>query len=110
MKKTIIVLSLVTAAGFLVAQTNFPSQPEQQTPVYEYATARFMAGNKTCIVWPDRSVELLAKKGERRPDETDERMFWMSVVLNTLAKKGYEPIPSPMQSTVDDIVARRIKR
>lgn len=67
-------------------------------PTFEYASARFMA-EKTSIVWPDGSVEnVLALSGktkfdngsEKYPKGTDYRMYWLTMAMNIMGKRGFE--------------------
>lgn len=45
-------------------------------------------------------------KNVKRPDRVDDRSFYINVVMNGLARKGWEPAAM----TSDDIVMRRAKR
>ena len=57
---------------------------------YEYASVRFMEEN-TGIVWADGSVmKVVPESGLKRPKDADYRMFWLTVSMNIMAKRGFE--------------------
>lgn len=66
--------------------------------MFEYASVRFME-EKTSIIWPDGVVEnvmtLTGKKtfqngSEKYPKGSDYRMYWLTVSLNIMGKRGFE--------------------
>jgi len=57
---------------------------------YEYASVRFMEEN-TGIVWPDGSVmKVVPESGLKRPKDADYRIFWLTVSMNMMSKRGFE--------------------
>lgn len=91
--------ALLIGTLFTAVSQETTRQPKDlaASPVFEYACVRFME-EKTCIVWPDGSVEnvleLVGKKkfpnGEYYPKGADYRMYWLTAAMNLMAKKGYE--------------------
>jgi len=68
----------------------------REAPPVKEIVARFME-ERTSIVWADGTVEkgvpANAKKfanGEIYPEGTDYRMYWLTIAMNMMAKKGYE--------------------
>jgi hypothetical protein len=59
---------------------------------FEYATIRWGGRENTHVIRPSGRVEFPASQLEtiKRPDRTDERSFYMNLVMNALAKEGYE--------------------
>lgn len=53
---------------------------------------------RTCIIWPDGTVEavmeIVPKKkfegGEKYPKNSDYRMYWLTMGMNVLSKQGFE--------------------
>jgi hypothetical protein len=101
--RTIIALSV---CGGIVAATLFTSLSQESAqqrresvakPILEYATVRFME-DRTSITWPDGTVENVIElsgkpkfpSGDRYPKGADYRMYWLTVAMNIMAKKGYE--------------------
>ncbi len=87
MKKTILFAAL---AVFLVAA--LPSGVCEDTgnhPVYEYATVRFM-GADTSIIWPDGNTDkVTGLSSKARPETADTRMFYLTLAMNIMGKKGF---------------------
>jgi hypothetical protein len=78
-------LCLCLALGGKAAETVHPQTSE-------YATIRWSGRDNTHVIRPSGQVEFvgaqLAKM--KKPDRVDERAFYMNVVMNALAKEGYE--------------------
>jgi hypothetical protein len=98
----IVACGLVLAAGVIFNATSQGTQGTSKEalshPVIEYATVRFMT-EKTSIVWPDGSVEnVMATSGktkfddwgEKYPKGSDYRMYWLTVAMNIMGKRGFE--------------------
>src|SRR5258708_32318709 len=87
MKRTILFAAL---AVFLVAA--IPSgvcEDAGNHPVYEYATARFM-GADTSIIWPDGNTDkVIGLSSKARPETADTRMFYLTLAMNLMGKKGF---------------------
>lgn len=82
------------------------SPPEEawSGPVYEYASVRWM-GDKTSIIWPDGRVQkVIPFGGRKRPDATDERMWYLAGAMNIMGKKGFELA----HMSNDDLVMKRL--
>jgi hypothetical protein len=80
--------------------------PSQGT--YEYTTIRWGGRENTHVIRPSGEVEFVGNqlKNLKRPDRADDRSFYMNVVMNGLAREGWELAGM----TSDDIVMRRAKR
>ena len=110
MKKLLLIPILLAAAVVMFLQSKGHSAETPSAPSYEYATVRFMGGGKTSFVWPDGKVEKLSDLSQlKRPDTADERMFYLTVAINILAKRGFEPVAIPsLETHSDDIWTRRL--
>jgi hypothetical protein len=62
----------------------------QQTA--EYATIRWAGRDNTHVIRPSGHVEFVGPQLRKvnKPDRVDDRAFYMNVVMNALAKEGYE--------------------
>jgi len=78
---------------------------------YEYASVRFTE-DKTCIVWPggktENVFELSGKAkfdgwNEHYPKGADFRMYWLTVAMNIMGKRGFELV----HMEGPDVVMRR---
>jgi len=81
------VVALVTGFAFwLVAAETAP------TVHYEYATIRWDGRDNTHIVRPGGQIENTSGelRKAKKPDRADDRAFYMNLVVNGLAKEGYE--------------------
>ncbi len=102
--KTYILMACVTivVAGMLVKviaqDTKEPLKQADRAPVIEYASVRFME-EKTSIVWPDGTAEnvmaassklKLDNGNEKYPKGSDYRMYWLTVAMNMMGKRGFE--------------------
>lgn len=78
---------------------------EQPAPRTEYLTIRWSGRENTHIIRPSGQVEFVGTELRKlvRPDRTDERAFYMNVVMNGLTKDGYEFVGM----TADEIVMKR---
>jgi len=72
---------------------------------FEYATIRWGGRDNTHVVRPSGEVEFVASQLGKlnKPSRTDDRSFYMNVVMNALAREGYEF--AGMSN--DDIVMKR---
>jgi hypothetical protein len=106
--KSFLKLSFIVLAVFVV--TAAAHAVERIT--YEYASFSSM-GTKSSIIWPDGSVLRLEDKF-KRPGEANEKMFYVTMALNVLAQRGYEPYvgsTTPMAFNAgheDDLIFRRV--
>ncbi len=112
MKKLTLIPSLLILLllATIAAQHAVHSSETYSAPVYEYASVRFMGGEKTSIVWPDGEAQPLSQfNPARRPDGADDRMFHLTLAMNILAQRGFEPVAIPsIEPHSDDIWARRL--
>jgi len=62
------------------------------SPRYEYVTIRWAGKDNTHIVRPGGTVEFAGPelRKAQKPDRADDRAFYMNLVMNGLAKEGYE--------------------
>ena len=86
--------------------THAASEPTM-TP-YEYATIRWGGPKNMHVVRPDGKVQFFGSQFDRiRPPEgCNENSYYMNLVLNILAKEGYETAAM----TDEQIVVRRPAR
>ncbi len=72
---------------------------------FEYATIRWAGRDDTHIIRPGGQVEFTGPelRKVRKPDRTDDRAFYMNLVMNGLAKEDYEFAGM----SVDEIVMKR---
>ncbi len=90
-KQTLIVagmLGVALAAPWMAGRAADNARPQ----VYEYATIRWDGAENTHVVRPDGTVQSAGPqlRDLRAPSRTDQRAFYMNVVLNALAREGYE--------------------
>jgi|SRR5690242_20376283 len=73
---------------------------------YEYATIHWDGRDNTHIIRPSGQVEFVRAELEKvkKPNHTDDRAFYMNIVMNGLAKEGYEFAGI----SNDDIVMKRV--
>jgi hypothetical protein len=94
MKRTLfamaIAASLLVGAGVGIQRLSASEPSVAQR--YEYATVRWGGRDNTQIIRPGAKVEMVASQLAivKKPDRADERTFYMNVVVNALAKEGYE--------------------
>jgi hypothetical protein len=105
--KTALVILLIAFSSGYQTRCQEPVKPL----VYEYASIRFMGGQRTCITWPDGTVEKLSSLStQKRPETADERMFYLTIAVNILAKRGFEFTNVPMLGNPDDIFGRKLAK
>jgi len=109
MKKIILIPAFLIVIIIFGFEERARTAEQHPTQVYEYATVRFMGGGRTSFVWPDGKVEkLIDLNPAKRPDTADERMFYLTIAMNVLAQKGFEPATIPsLETHTDDIWVRR---
>lgn len=80
---SILALLWLLGVGLVAAET-----PPSAT-TNEFASVRFDNDN-TCIVWPDGSVEKVTElAGKKEPGSADIRIWYLTVAMNLMAKKGF---------------------
>jgi prepilin-type processing-associated H-X9-DG protein len=75
----------------------------------EYAMIQWWGNNnKTQIVWSDGHVEYLDQllPGLAMPDRANDRAYIMTLLINKLAKEGYEYVG---MASGEEILMRRVK-
>jgi hypothetical protein len=90
--KTKIYSSLIASLVLMVIVTKLFAAEPNEPRRYEYATIRWSGKENIQIIRPDGEVEFVSYeiRKARKPEKSDERTFYMNVVLNTVAKEGYE--------------------
>lgn len=93
-------------ALILLLTSHAADTPNQGT--FEYTTIRWGGRENTHVIRPNGEVEFVGNqlKNVKRPDRADDRSFYMNVVMNGLARAGWEFAGM----TSDDIVMRRARR
>lgn len=92
MKKLVPVLlaTVLSLATSFLAQSR--ATEEQSIQTVEFATIRWDGRENSFVVRPNAKVEKLRPLFERfpRPDGIDERIYYMTVAINAVAKEGFE--------------------
>ena len=101
-------LLVITAAALLggvLLVSRLLAADAPAAPRREYVTIRWAGRDNTHIIRPSGQVEFVGQELRKvgRPDRTDERAFYMNVVMNGLAKDGFEFVGM----THDEIVMTR---
>src|SRR5580658_6212463 len=60
--------------------------------ISEYATIRWSGRDNTHVIRPSGQVEFVGAQlaKVKKPERVDDRAFYMNIVMNALAKEGYE--------------------
>jgi hypothetical protein len=89
----------------LSLQTIAADSPAPPSVTYEYITIRWAGRDNTHVIRPNGEVEFMGVqlKNFKKPDRADDRSFYMNIVMNGLARQGWEL--SAM--TPDDYVMKR---
>ena len=105
MKQSKLVLLVATVAVLVFCLLRLPAADASTPARHEYATIRWDGRDNTHIIRPGGQVENLRAelRKAKKPDGTDERAFYMNLVMNGLAKEGYEFAGM----TNDEIVMKR---
>ena len=84
------VILLVAAIEFQRLSASEPVSVSAQR--FEYATVRWAGRDNTHVIRPGGKVEIVGAQlaTVKKPDRADDRSFYMNVVVNALAKEGYE--------------------
>jgi hypothetical protein len=80
----------VTLCLFLAPVGKASDTVHHQT--FEYATIRWSGRDNTHVIRPNGQVEFAAPQLAKlkKPERVDDRAFYMNVLMNALAKEGYE--------------------
>ncbi len=92
----------------LLQQTSAADSPAPNSITYEYVTIRWGGRDNTHVIRPNGEVEFVGAqlKNFKKPDRADDRSFYMNIVMNGLAREGWELAAM----TPDDYVMKRTKR
>jgi hypothetical protein len=109
MKKSLLcfVVALTVSLLFL-QQACAVDSPAPAPAAYEYVTIRWGGRDNTHVIRPNGEVEFVGAqlKNFKKPDRADERSFFMNIVMNGLAREGWELAAM----TPDDYVMKRAKK
>jgi hypothetical protein len=108
MKKIIIPAVAIMLVVFAFQDKAGPAE-QRVKQAYEYASIRFVPGGRTIIMWPDGTTDKLSDLNTTKdPDNLDERLYYLTLAVNLLAQKGFEPalIPS-LPPDANDVWVRR---
>jgi hypothetical protein len=96
------------ALTLLLEQTRAVDSPTSASITYEYVTIRWAGRDNTHVIRPNGEVEFVGSqlKNFKKPDRADDRSFCMNIVMNGLAREGWELTAM----TPDDYVMKRAKR
>jgi hypothetical protein len=86
-----------------------PAEAANYATTTEYAMIRFDGLRFSQIVWPDGRVEFmdtLAPEATARPDNLDERIYVLTILMNKLSKQGYEFVELFSQ---DQVLMKRVR-
>ena len=85
-------LAIGFLAAVLLGRFGLPAAEQKSGATYEYATIRWDGRDNTHIVRPGGRVEFVTAELRKanRPDRTDERTFYLNLVMNGLAQEGFE--------------------
>jgi len=94
--KVILLAAALSLAGLclltsLAAERNTTAEPTS-FQVAEFITIRWDGPDNTCVIRPSGKIDKLKQLFGRypRPDGVDERVYYMTVAMNAVAKEGYE--------------------
>jgi hypothetical protein len=94
------------AALLLILFPVFGADSTAPTPGnFEYVTIRWGGRDNTHVIRPNGEVEFVGGqlKNFKKPDRADDRSFYMNIVMNGLAREGWELAAM----TPDDYVMKR---
>lgn len=106
MKLKLVPFILGLATLLVILQQSFAADPSTVTSgTYEYVTIRWAGRDNTHVIRPNGEVEFVGAqlKNFKKPDRADDRSFYMNVVMNGLAREGWELAAM----TPDDYVMKR---
>src|SRR5882724_8554651 len=102
-------ISIVTFLMIISALTlTAADSPIPTSATYEYITIRWAGRDNTHVIRPNGEVEFVGNqlKNFKKPDRADERSFCMNIVMNGLAREGWELAAM----TPDDYVMKRLAK
>jgi len=104
-------IRLLLSIGLLVVGSSLiqPRTAAAAEGTAEYAMIQWWGNSsKTQIVWPDGHVEYLDQllPGVAVPDRASDRAYIMTLLINKLAKEGYEYVG---MASGEEILMRRVK-
>jgi hypothetical protein len=105
MKTLTLSIALVLGLSIVLLLPIYAQTPVAEVKPPQYLTIRWGGRDNTHIIRPGGKVEFVGVELRKavRPDRTDERSFYMNIVMNGLTKEGWEF----SGITTDEIVMRR---
>ena len=63
-----------------------------EAEMFEYAVIHWDGAENTHVIFPDGTVAFVGSmlNGAKKPDRVDDRAFYMTIMVNALARQGYE--------------------
>ena len=104
---TLLILGLVAALVLSLAGLRAAGTPGVAAGRFEYATIRWAGRDNTHVIRPSGDVEFVGPRlrSVRKPDRVDDRAFYLTLVMNALAKEGFEF--AGLRD--DDVIVRRAR-
>ena len=106
MKQSKVVIALLVLSALVLCVFQMIAADSAPPTRYEYVTIRWDGKENTHIIRPGGQVEFTGAELRKahKPDRTDDRSFYMNLVMNGLTKEGYEFAGM----TNDEIVMKRL--
>lgn len=103
--KTLFLLAVAILISSALLVPSILAEDVRKIQSHEYATIRWGGLDNTHIIRPGGRVEFVGAELRKvvRPNRTDDRSFYMNLVMNGLAKEGYRFVGM----TPDEIVMER---
>jgi hypothetical protein len=109
-RNSLFTLICFTALWLAVSSLPLQATDSSGAPVttYEYVTIRWAGRENTHVIRPNGEVEFVGAqlRNFKKPDRADERSFCMNIVINGLAREGWELTAM----TPDDYVMKRPRK
>jgi gamma-glutamylcysteine synthetase len=88
----LVIIAVITTVSAGVEFQRLSASEANTTQRFEYATVRWAGRDNTHVIRPGGKVEMAGPQlaAVKKPDKADERSFYQNVVMNALAKEGYE--------------------
>ena len=82
----------IAIVAFAVIQLRAADRPAEALHKFEYATIRWSGLENMHVIRPSGEVEFVGPQLAKvnRPNRVDSRSFYMNMIMNALAKEGYE--------------------
>ena len=91
MNKHLVKISALGAIA-LAGAWQVPATAQEPAAKVEYIDIRWDGVDRMCVVYPDGHVDFVGQelKAIPRPDDANQRAFYMTLEMNRMAKLGYE--------------------